>query len=105
MSKWFGKIGYADLVETSPGVWVEEIVTRDYYGDLTRISRRLQSDDQLNDEITISNELSIIVDPYANDHFHSMRYAECHGTKWKVSSVEVKYPRLIISLGGVFNGN
>lgn len=105
MAKWYGKIGYAEMVEAKPGVWEEQITARDYYGDLTRNSRRLQTADQLNDDINIANELSIIADPYANEHFHSMRYAEFAGAKWKISSVEAKYPRLILTLGGVYNGD
>lgn len=102
--KWFGAIGYADTVETKPGVWKEQVTERNYFGDITRISRRLQSTDQLNDDVVISNEISIVSDPYANENFHSMRYATYMGTKWKITSVEVQYPRLILSLGSVWNG-
>lgn len=104
MAKWFGVIGYAEQVETEPGVWKETITEREYFGDMTRNTRRLQSTDQLNDDISISNEISIVSDPYANENFHSMRYATYMGTKWKITSVEVQYPRLILSLGGVWNG-
>lgn len=102
--KWFGTVGYANAVETKPGVWKDEIVEREYFGDMTRNTRRLQSAEQLNDNIDISNEISIVSDPYANKNFHSMRYATYMGTKWKITSVEVQYPRLILSLGGVWNG-
>lgn len=104
MAKYCGKIGYATTVETTPGVWSEQIVERKYYGDLTRNSRRLQSPDKVNDDIVIANQLSIVADPYAINNFHSMRYAEFMGAKWKVSDVEVQYPRLILTLGGVYNG-
>lgn len=104
MAKWFGKIGYAETVVTAPGVWVEHIVEREYYGDLNKNNRRLQSTDQLNDNINISNELSIVSDPYAIKNFHSMRYAEFMGAKWKISDVEVLYPRLRLTLGGLYNG-
>ena len=103
--KWFGTIGYADQVETKPGVWEDEITEREYFGDLTRNTRRLQTTDKLNDDIEISNEISIVSDPYANENFHSMRYAMYMGTKWKITSVEVQYPRLILSLGGIYNGD
>lgn len=105
MAKWCGVIGFAETVEKSPGVWSDEVVPRLYYGDLNRNNRRLQSSDQLNDNINIANELSILADPYANQNFHAMRYAEFMGTKWKIESVEVQYPRLILSLGGVWNGD
>lgn len=104
MAKWFGKIGYAVTSETRPGIWEEVIVERNYYGDMTRNSRRLQAASQVNDDISINNELSIISDPYAMNSFHAMRYAEFMGTKWKITNVEVQYPRLILSLGGLYNG-
>lgn len=104
MAKFYGKIGYANTVETKPGVYEEQIVERSYYGDLIRNTRRLQSADQVNDDINISNEISIVADPYATNNFHTMRYAVFMGTKWKISNVEVLYPRLILTLGGVYNG-
>lgn len=104
MAKWYGVIGYAEMVETTPGVWKEQVTKRNYYGDLTRNTRRLQTADKLNDDINITNELSIVADPYAMNNFHSMRYAEFMGTAWKITNVEVQYPRLILSLGGVWNG-
>lgn len=104
MNKFYGKIGYAISEETVPGVWVEQIVERSYYGDVIRNIRRLQSSENLNDDINVSNEISIVADAFANQNFHSMRYVEYMGTKWKVSSIEVKYPRLILSMGGVYNG-
>ena len=102
MAKWFGKIGYAETEEISPGVWKEQIVEREYYGDLVRNTRRLQTADKINDDIIVSNELSIVSDPYANQNFHSIRYVEFMGSKWKVLSVEVSYPRLILTLGGLY---
>ena len=104
MAKFYGKIGYANTVETKPGVYEEQIVERSYYGDLIRNTRRLQSADQVNDDINISNEISIVADPYATNNFHTMRYVVFMGTKWKISNVEVSYPRLILTLGGVYNG-
>ena len=104
MGKFYGSIGYAETVETSPGVWVEQITERKYYGDVNRDSRRLQSANQLNDNINVSSEISIVADPYAYNHFHSIRYAEFMGAKWKISTVEPKPPRLILTLGGLYNG-
>ena len=104
MAKWFGMIGYAETVETSPGVWKEQITKREYFGDLIRNARRLYSADKVNDDINIVNELSIVSDPYAIENFHAMRYAEFMGTRWKISNVEVQYPRLLLTLGGVYNG-
>lgn len=104
MAKFYGTIGYAVTVETRPDVWKERIVERTYCGDLIRNTRRLDGNTQVNDNITIGNEISIVSDPYANENFHSMRYVTFMGTKWKITSVEVKYPRLILSTGGIWNG-
>lgn len=104
MAKYYGQIGFAESVESPPGVYVEKIVERNYYGELVRNSRRLQSANQLNDNINISNEISIVADPYADKNFHMMRYIEFMGTKWKISNVEVQPPRLILTVGGVWNG-
>lgn len=103
MPKWYGKIGYGVTEETSPGVWTEEIVERQYYGDIIRNLRRLETSDQVNDNVSVSNEISIVSDPYAFENFHSVRWVEFMGAKWKVSSIEVQYPRLVLSLGGVYN--
>lgn len=104
MAKWYGVIGFSETVETTPGVYVEQITERHYYGDVIRNSRRLQSSDQLNDDVNVSNEISIVADPYAVQNFHTMRYIEFMGTKWKTTNVEVRYPRLILTVGGVYNG-
>lgn len=103
MAKWFGKIGFGVTSETKPGVWTESITLREYYGDLIRNTRRLQSGDQVNDDINVSNEISIVSDPYANEHFYAIRYVEFAGAKWKVTNVDVQYPRLVLTLGGVYN--
>lgn len=104
MAKFYGSIGYAELVEVNPGIWEEQITEKKYYGDLLRNSRRLQTVDKLNDDINVSNEISIVADPYANQNFHLMRYVIFMGTKWKISNVEVQYPRLLLTIGGVYNG-
>ena len=102
--KWYGSIGYAETVETSPGVWTEQITERKYYGDVIKNTRMLQNANQVNDNINISNSISIIADPYANQNFHSIRYITFMGTKWKISNIDVQYPRLILATGGVYNG-
>lgn len=104
MAKFYGKIGYAEEVETEPGIWESTISERAYYGDVIRNTSRFQSTDQVNDDINISNEISIVADPYANMNFHLMKYVEFMGTKWKISNVNVQYPRLILTIGGVYNG-
>ena len=103
MAKFYGKIGYAETIETNPGIWEKKITERLYYGDLIRNVRKLESSENLNDNINVSNEVSILADPFARDHFHAMQYIELMNAKWKILSVEVQYPRLILTIGGLYN--
>lgn len=104
MAKFYGMIGYAETVETEPGIWDERITERSYYVDLNRNTRKLQTSEGVNDDVNLSNEISIVADPFAYQNFHSMRYVEYMGAKWKIINVEVQHPRLILSVGGVYNG-
>ena len=104
MAKWYVTIGYAVTLEEEPGLWVEQITERNYYGELLRNARRLEGSSSVNDDINVANEISIVADPFANENFHAMRYVEFMGAKWKITSVEVQHPRLILAVGGVYNG-
>lgn len=104
MNKWYGKVGYVDTAEVEPGVWDEQETVREYYGELIKNSSKFQVSNNINDDRDITAELSIVADSYADLHFHSIRYVEFGGVKWKVNRVEPRRPRLILSLGGVYNG-
>ena len=104
MAKFHGKIGYVELLETSPGVWTENITEKEYCGDLIRNSRRYDRSEQLNDNLNISNQISIVADPYAINNFHAMRYVRFMNAVWKVTDVEVQFPRLVLTVGGLYNG-
>ena len=105
MAKFYGEIGYGETVEVSPGVWQDQIVEYIYYGDVVRNSRKLlQEGEQLNADLSVGNSISIVADAYANEHFFAIRYIRWAGTLWTVSDVEVQSPRLILRLGGVYNG-
>lgn len=104
MPKYFGKVGFAESVETAPGIWEDQIVERLFYGDIVRDLRRLQNHTKLNDDVTITNSFSIVADKYAYANFHKIRYLEYMGTKWKVESVDASTPpRLILDVGAVYN--
>lgn len=104
MAKFYGEIGYGETVETSPGVWEDVIVEYFYYGDVIRNTRKLQEGEQLNSDISVGNSIRIVADAYANEHFFAIRYIKWAGTLWTVSDVEVESPRLLLRLGGVYNG-
>ena len=103
MAKFCGVIGYAVTKETEPGIWEEQIVEVEYFGDVIRNSRRFRGSAKVNDDINISNQISIIADPFANNNFHAMKYVVFMGAKWKISEVTVQYPRLVLTIGGLYN--
>lgn len=103
MTKFYGEIGYQSQVEVRPGVFVEDIVTRTYFGDVLRMTSRMRDGKNLNDDLTIDNRLSIVADPFAYENFSSMRYVDWMGALWKITAVEVQRPRLILTIGGVYN--
>ena len=103
MAKFCGVIGYAVTKETEPGIWEEQIVEVEYFGDVIRNSRRFSGSAKVNDDINISNQISIIADPFANNNFHAMKYVIFMGAKWKISEVTVQYPRLVLTIGGLYN--
>lgn len=104
MSKFCGVIGFALEKETAPDVFEEEIEERMYYGDVTRANAKWENGEGLNDNFNIRNDISIIADSFAMDHAHLMRYVTHLGTRWKINSIDVQHPRMILSIGGVYNG-
>ena len=104
MGKWFGKIGYSITEEIESGIWESKIVEYDYFVDVASDRRKRQNLGEINDNINISNVISIIADPFAYQNCSNMAYVEFMGAKWKISDIEVQYPRLILTIGGVYNG-
>lgn len=103
MAKFYGNVGYAITEETKPGVWMPRIVDKTYYGDLIKNSRRLENTSKVNDDVTLDNQISIVADAFAYENFQNIRYVEYMGAKWKVTSIEVQHPRLVLTFGGVWN--
>lgn len=104
--KYYGNIAFRETEETAPGLWEENIIERPYYGEVLRQFRSLRTESkEINDDISIRNQISIVADQFAYNHFQSMIYVEFMGTKWKALDVEVVMPRLNITLGGEYNGD
>lgn len=104
MAKFYGAVGFVTTEETALDVHTPTPVERMYKGDLLSSNRRLEKGLDVNDDITIGNRISIVADPYAMSHFFAIRYVKWAGATWKVVNVDVEYPRLIMSLGGLYNG-
>lgn len=105
MGRYFGKIGFVETEETSPGIWEGVITERSYSGEWRRINKNWrESSTGANDNLTISNELSVITDPYILGNLNHMKYVTWLGTKWKISRMEIVYPRMNLTIGEVYNG-
>lgn len=104
MAKFSGVIGYALPVESTPGVWIESIVEKNYRGDVITDQRQIQTSDYLNDNIGIDNSISIIANAYAYDNVGIMKYVVWKNTAWKIQSFSINRPRIVIKIGGVYNG-
>ena len=103
--KYYGKVGFwFDDVEVRPGVYKPELVEKSYTGDVIRHNQRWNSTSNQNDNVNLSNRISILGDLYLNENLSSIKFVTYMGTKWKVNSIEVQYPRVIVELGGVYNG-
>lgn len=103
-NRFYGKVGYGATVETAPGVWKDVITEVSYYGDVIRNTRVLNEGDRVNDDLSVGNSISIVADAYANQNIFAMRYVEWMGALWVVKDVQVLSPRLLLTLGGVYNG-
>lgn len=105
MAKFYDVIGYVtEDIEVRPGVFEPTMVEHYHFGDVIRNTRQLQGDAKINFDLSVGNSISIVADAYANENFFAMRYLRWMGTLWTVQSVEVERPRLILRLGGVYNG-
>ena len=103
MARFSGKIGFVRTIETEPGIWEPEITERSYFGDITRNISSFQTGEKINENIHLNNSISIVADPFATNNFQYMRYITYAGAKWKIDSAEIEFPRIILSIGGLYN--
>lgn len=104
MARYYGKVGFAIQAESAPGVWSDDISERSYQGDVIRDTHKWQSGEYLNDNFTISNQISIVADIYAFQNVPFIKYVSWMGNNWKVTNAEIKRPRIILTIGGIYNG-
>lgn len=105
MAKFYGTIGFASDKETSPGAWTEEVIERPYTGDVVQASRRWTPTDEVNPDLTISDTISIVADEFCITNMHFMKYVRWRNAAWAINSVTIQRPRIIVMMGGLYNGN
>jgi hypothetical protein len=104
MAKFYGVIGYAIQTETSPGVWENQITEKSYRGDVVLSQQRWQKTEELNNSLTLDNSISIIADAYAYVNSGFIKYITWNGQKWNINSLTINRPRIILQIGGLYNG-
>ncbi|MBQ2161318.1 MAG: hypothetical protein II444_05755 [Firmicutes bacterium] len=102
--KYSGLLGFAETKETAPSVWEEVITEKKYFGDVKRVIKRYQPGEERNENISYSNSIEIVADPFVRDNLQNLRYVTWLNSKWRIANIQVNYPRFIIELGGVYNG-
>ena len=103
MARFFGRIGFVDTYESSPGVWSERTIAPTYYGDVLSDRRRYNSGESINDNIVLVNYISVVGDTFMLENYHTMKWVEYKDCKWAITAVELEYPRVKINFGGLWN--
>ena len=107
MARFYGEIGFLKTVEEDPinrpGIWVEKLTKRNYYGDVLSNSRRWDQTGYLNDNLVINNRISIVADSFIKENLGAMKYVKWQGINWKITNAEVQYPRIILTIGGEYH--
>lgn len=104
MAKWDGKVGYVTTEKNDLGVWEPKVTELPYFGDILSNTSRRSEAGKVNDELNVANRISIVADPFAYGNFSTIKYVEFMGSLWEVSAAEVQYPRIILTIGGVYSG-
>lgn len=106
MARFIGQVGFAITEETRPSIYEEVYKERTYKGDVVRRSRQWSPSEHLNDNVQITNDISIIADSFAILNLGVMRYVHWLNQDFEINSasLDTERHRITLSLGGVFNG-
>lgn len=105
MAKFYGKFGFSITVEVERGEWVEQIEEKEMYGDVIKSNYSQSDDTSINQGIQFNKTISVIFNDYLSKNLSHLRYVEYKGIKLNVKSVDdSQYPRLNLTLGGIYNG-
>lgn len=104
MAKWAGKIGFAETVKGDDDITRTTIIERSFKGDVLQDYRNWEDSEKINGNINISNRISVVAKDYMLTHLQYMRYVTWQGAKWRIKTISVAYPRVILLLGDLYNG-
>ncbi len=104
MAKYAGLVCYVTQEEKVPGVWTPLENPVLMKGDIIRQSSNYQDNGKINSDISLNHRVSLVGDAYAFDNYYNIKWIMLDGRKWEVTSVEIQRPRIIVSIGGLWNG-
>ena len=80
--RFSGEIGFAQSVEGTGnhiGIWEDVIKERHYYGDVLQNYHRWEQGIDINENLNLSNKISIFADRFCLDNYFKMRYVVLNG--------------------------
>lgn len=105
MARFHDKVGFLIPVDNQEtGISEPQPVERRYYGKIIEHTRKWETADHLLDNLNVTNQISITANDYAFKHASAIAYVRYMNGWWKVVSIRVKAPEIILTLGGVWNG-
>ena len=105
MAKFSGEIGFKFQPDIgSVGVWEPTITEKHYYGDIVNDVYKWNDGSKVNSDLNISNKFSIVANSFAVDNLGCMAYVKWRGVKWRIITAEIFGPRIILYIGGLYNG-
>ena len=97
--RYADKLGFILTQETTPGVWETKTVEHFAKGDVVQRAYRWDDAQSVNADLDITNQISIVYDNFFIHNMFALRWAAWQGKKWNVSRIELKPPRMILTLG------
>lgn len=105
MAKFAGLVTYVVTKETVPGVWAEVAESVTMRGDIIRKGAVVQNGDKVNDDVVLNHRVSLVADDYALGNYQDIKRIQIDGREWNINNIEVQRPRIIVTVGGLWNGN
>lgn len=110
MSKFTGLVGFITQEESIPGVWSPIENSKKMRGDLISSSAtngngsRIADSGKVNDDVSLNHRVSLLGDYYTFNNYLNIKWIQIGGRKLEVSSIELQRPRVILTVGGLWNG-
>lgn len=106
MARFYGTVGFMQTVEddSRPGMYFEKITEYPKrYGDILTNKWNSSPGKSINDDFKVANRISVVCNKKMISEAQFARYIIWNNVKWEITSVDIEPPRLIFTLGGIYN--